>query len=125
MVDAELHQQVKAAAVSAGGDVAPWMRHMLRRITKRDFPKSWQIRTREQRKPASQRSHDSRYYGTRFMLRLDASAWGRLEELARHFDESQAAIIRQLIVQARLEDFPPSWHMAVEERRRRPRRRTS
>jgi hypothetical protein len=58
------------------------------------------------------------------MLRLDAPARARLEALARHFDESQAAIIRQLIVQARLEDFPPSWHLAVGERRRRQRRRT-
>jgi hypothetical protein len=124
MVDAALHRQVKAAATGAGVNVAPWLRHMMRQVRPSDFPKSWQMRTRGQRDPVSQRSHDSRSYGTRFMLRLDAMARARLEALASHFDASQAAIIRQLIVQATVEDFPPRWHLAVGERRRRPRRRT-
>jgi hypothetical protein len=123
MVDAALHRQVKAAATGAGVNVAPWMRHMMRQVRPSDFPKSWQMRTREQRESASQRSHDSRYYGTRFMLRLDAMARARLEALASHFDASQAELIRQLIIQAKVEDFPPSWHLAAGERRRRPRRR--
>jgi predicted transcriptional regulator len=49
------------------------------------------------------------------MLRLDAPTWARLEELASHFDASHAAIIRQLIIQATLDEFPPSWHVAVQE----------
>jgi predicted transcriptional regulator len=125
IVDAKLHQQVKDAAQAAGVDVAPWLRHMMRQVRQADFPKSWQARTTERRTPTAQRSHDSRRYWKRFMLRLDDQAGTRLEELASHFDESNAAIIRQLIVQATLEDFPPSWHLAVGERRRRQRRRTS
>jgi predicted transcriptional regulator len=124
MVDADLHRQVRETAQAAGIDVAPWVRHMMRQIRPSDFPKSWQVRTREPRQPASQRSHDSRYYGTRFMLRLDVPARARLEALASHFDASQAELIRQLIIQAKVEDFPPSWHLAAGERRRRPRRRT-
>jgi hypothetical protein len=124
MVEAALHQQVKAAAQAAGIDVAPWMRHMMREIRSTDFPKSWQVDKAGRRHTSGQRSHDSRYYWKRFMMRLDAPAWDQLEELARHFDASQAEIIRQLIVQAKLEDFPASWHLAVGERRRRQRRRT-
>jgi hypothetical protein len=64
MVDAELHQQIRAAAKAAG---------------------------------------------------VDAPAWARLEELASHFDASNAAIIRQPIIQAKIDDFPPSWHVAEQE----------
>jgi hypothetical protein len=42
MVDAALHQHVQDAAMSAGMDVAPWLCHLLRRITHQDFPRSWQ-----------------------------------------------------------------------------------
>jgi hypothetical protein len=122
-VDAALHRQVKAAARAAEVDVAPWLRHMMRQIMTADFPKSWQARNTERRNTTAQRSHDSRYYGKRFMMRLNAPAWERLEELASHFDESNAEIIRQLIIRAKLEDFPPSWHLAVEERRQRQGRR--
>jgi predicted transcriptional regulator len=124
-VEAELHRQVREAAQAAGVDMAPWVRHMMCQISRTDFPKSWQAGKAGMRHASSHRSHDSRYYGKRFMLRLDASAWARLEELASRFDESHAEIIRQLIVQAKLEDFPPSWHLAVGERRSRQRRRTS
>jgi hypothetical protein len=119
MVDAALHQQVKAAATGAGVDVAPWMRHMMRHIRRADFPKSWQARTTERRTPTAQRSHDSRHYWKRFMLRLDDQAGARLEDLASHFGAPHAEVIRQLIVQARVNDFPPSWHLAVEERQPR------
>ena len=118
-VDTALHQQVKAAARAAGVDVAPWLRQMMRQITTEDFPKSWQARTTERRNATDQRSHDSRQYWKRFMLRLDDQVMARLEDLATHFGEPHAEIIRQLIVQARLDDFPPSWHLAVEERRQR------
>jgi hypothetical protein len=119
MVDAELHQQVKDVAKAAGVDVAPWMRHMMRQIRRADFPKSWQARKTEQRNTTAQRSHDSRQYWKRLMLRLDDQASERLEDLATYFGEPNAEVIRQLIVQAKREDFPQSWHLAVAERRRR------
>jgi predicted HicB family RNase H-like nuclease/predicted transcriptional regulator len=115
MVDAELHQQIRAAAKAAGVDVAPWVRHMVRQMRKADFPKSWEARKTERQKATAPRSHDSRHYGKRFMMRLDAPAWARLEELASHFDASNAAIIRQPIIQAKIDDFPPSWHVAEQE----------
>jgi predicted DNA-binding protein len=117
MVDAALHQQMREAAQSAGGDVAPWVRHMMRQIREEDFPQSWQARTRDRQTPTGQRSHDSRQYGKRFMLRLDDQTWARLEELATYFGEPNAEVIRQLIIQAKVEDFPQSWQLAVEERR--------
>jgi hypothetical protein len=123
-VESELHRQLRAVARAAGLAVAPWMRHMMRRITKADFPKSWQVKAIETQTATGQRPHDSRYYGTRFMLRLDAPARARLEALASHFDASQAEVIRQLIIQVTVEDFLPSWHLAAGERRRRQRRRT-
>jgi predicted DNA-binding protein len=116
MVDAALHQQVREAAKAAGIDVAPWLRHMMRQIRMEDFPQSWQARTRDRQTPTGQRSHDSRQYGKRFMLRLDEQTWARLEELAKYFGQSDAEVIRQLIVQANLADFPQSWHLTVEER---------
>jgi deoxyribonuclease-1 len=118
MVDAELHRHVKDAAQAAGVDVAPWLRHMTRQITTADFPQSWQARNTEERKATAPRSHDSRQYWKRAMLRLDDPASERLDELATYFDAPHAEVIRQLIVQATLEDFPHSWHLAVAERRR-------
>jgi hypothetical protein len=125
MVDAALHRQVKAAATDAGSDVAPWLRHMMRQITRADFPKSWQARQTERRNATAPRSHDSRHYWKRFMLRLDDQAGERLEELASHFGEPHAEVVRRLIVQATLEDFPPSWHLAAEERLPRQGRRVT
>jgi hypothetical protein len=43
--------------------------------------------------------------------------------LTHTFGCSAAEIIRQLITQARPEDFPPSWQMAVEERQQREARK--
>jgi hypothetical protein len=37
--------------------------------------------------------------------------------LMHTFDRSAAAIIRQLIAQARPEEFPERWHLAVREHR--------
>jgi hypothetical protein len=66
---------------------------MVRQITLTDFPASWQ-------EPApSERSHDSRIYDTRFMLRLDESAQTKLQQLVTQFGASKAEIIRQLIAQ--------------------------
>ena len=66
------------------------------------------------------RSHDSRIYRKRFMMRLDDASTRQLDELAQHFDRSAADIIRQLIAQARPAQFPQSWHKAAAERWARP-----
>jgi hypothetical protein len=121
LVEPVLHQQVGEAAKAVGVGVAPWLRHMLRKITVADFPRSWQAaiqgKATSRPKPrVSRRSHDSRTYGRRFMLRLDEPTWQTLESFAHHFKQSHAEIIRQLVAQARLEDFPQSWQLAVQER---------
>jgi hypothetical protein len=109
-VASELHEQVKHAAAAAGLKTAPWLSHMVRQIIITDFPASWQ-----EERPAK-RSHDSRTYGTRFMLRLDDPTQEKLEDLSTHFDTSAAEIIRHLIAQAKPEDFPKSWHLRAAER---------
>jgi hypothetical protein len=83
----------------------------VRHITLTDFPESWQ-----QERPV-ERSHDSRTYGRRFMLRLDQPSRIKLQALIRHFDVAQATMVRQLIAQAKPQDFPKSWHMRAAERR--------
>jgi hypothetical protein len=87
---------------------------MVRQITIEDFPASWQEAT------PRERSHDSRTYGTRFMLRLDDSTQEKLEALSTHFDTSAAEIIRHLIAEADPKDFPTGWHMRAAERHRPP-----
>jgi predicted transcriptional regulator len=99
-VDTDLYDAVQKAAAATGGHIAAWLRDMIRRVTMADFPKSWQ----EARVEA--RSHDSRRYGTRFMLRLDSISSLTLQRLVERFHVSRAAIIRQLIAQANPEDFP-------------------
>jgi hypothetical protein len=84
----ELHEDVKQAAAAAGVNIAPWLRHMVRQITITDFPASWQ-----EERPA-ERSHDSRTYGTRFMLRLDEPSQTKLQQLITQFGASKAEIIR-------------------------------
>jgi predicted DNA-binding protein len=49
------------------------------------------------------------------MLRLDETTTQQLQCLVEHFAKSRAEIIRQLIAQAIPEDFPQSWHLAVDE----------
>jgi hypothetical protein len=78
---------------------------MVRQITTADFPASWAVARSEER------SHDSRTYGTRFMLRLDEPSLIALQKHVGRFGVSKAEIIRQLIIQARNEDCPPRWHM--------------
>jgi hypothetical protein len=116
-VASELYEQVQQAATAAGVKIAPWLRHMVRQISITDFPASWQEAT------PRERSHDSRTYTTRFMLRLDESSQTKLEQLIRQLGVSKADIIRQLLAQAKPEDFPPSWQMRTTERRaHQPRR---
>jgi hypothetical protein len=104
-VDTALHDRVEEAAIAAGVMSAPWLRAMVRRITITDFPASWLEESSERR------SHDSRIYGRRFILRLDETAQTKLQQLITQFGPSKAHIIRQLIVQATPEDFPTSWQM--------------
>jgi hypothetical protein len=91
--------------------VALWFRHMVRQIAMTDFPASWQGGRPEER------SHDSRVYGKRFMLRLDSPSETKLQQLIKQFGASKAEMIRQLIAQATPEDFPMSSQMKVDERR--------
>ena len=109
-VESELHERAEKAAIAAGVKFAPWLRYMVRQIMITDFPASWRQAQSEER------SHDSRTYGTRFMLRLDEPSQTKLQHLVKQFGASKAEIIRQLIAQAEPEDFPSSWHMRAAER---------
>jgi hypothetical protein len=110
-VASDLHARVEKAATAAGMTIAPWLRHMVRQVTIADFPASWREAQSEER------SHDSRTYGRRFMLRLDDSTETKLQQLVKHFGVSKAEVIRQLVAQAEPEDFPPDWHTRAAERR--------
>jgi hypothetical protein len=115
-VERELHARVEGAATAAGVKIAPLLRQMVRQITVTDFPAGWQ----EER--SEERSHDSRTYTERFMLRLDETSQTKLQQLIKRFGASKAEIIRQLINQAEPEDFPPSWQMGAAERSMPPMR---
>jgi hypothetical protein len=101
-VEIELHEQVEQAAAAASMTIALWLRSMVRQISMTDVPASWE----EER--AEERSHDSRIYDTRFMLRSDKTSQAKLQQLISHFGVSKATIIRRLIMQATDEDFPAS-----------------
>ena len=67
-------------------------------------------------------------YDRKFGLRLDDETSCKLERLTQTFHRSAAEVIRQLVAQARYEDFPRSWQLALEERRppdARPTKRTT
>jgi predicted DNA-binding protein len=112
LLEPELLQQVREAATAHGVSMAAWLREAMRRITADDFPASW--RTGER----AGRSHESGYYHRKFGLRLDAVTSQKLETLTHTFGRSAAEVIRQLIVQAKFEDFPESWHLAAERQQR-------
>jgi hypothetical protein len=116
-VDTAWHQRVEKAASAAGMTIAPWLRAMVRQVTLADFPASWEAERSEKR------SHDSRIYDTCFMLRLDSPSETKLQQLITQFGASKAHIIRQLLVQAKPEDFPNSSHMRAAERRAQPAQR--
>jgi hypothetical protein len=109
-VESELHAQVQKAATAAGVNIAAWLRHMVRQVAIEDFPASWQEPT------PHERSRDSCIYPERFMLRLDEPSQAMLEQLIKEFGVSKAAIIRQLLAQAKPEDFPPRWQLRSSER---------
>jgi predicted DNA-binding protein len=117
LVERELLQQVQDAADSHGMSMAAWMRQAMREVTTENFPASWRPSDR------AIRSHESSYYSTRFMLRLDRASSRKLETLKQTFDRPAAEIVRALIARVTLDDFPASWHLAVEERRGRQGRR--
>ena len=91
---------------------------MPREVRIDDFPKSWHA------DQIGVRSHDLHTYGQRFMVRLDETTTQKLQQLVEQFGMSRAEIIRQLIAQAKLEDFPESWQLEAEGRhgRRAPSR---
>jgi predicted transcriptional regulator len=55
------------------------------------------------------------------MLRLDDASRTKLQEFVERFDASKAEIIRQLIAQAKEEDFQKSWQRRAAEHRVQPR----
>jgi hypothetical protein len=93
-IELELHARVEKAALATGVEVAPWLRSMVRQLTRTDFPASWQEERLEER------SHDSRVYDIRFMVRLDKTAQTTLQQLITQLGASKAHMIRQLIAQA-------------------------
>jgi hypothetical protein len=55
------------------------------------------------------------------MLRLDVPTREKLGELSAHFNTPGSTVIRHLIAQAELEDFPKSWHMrSAQDRAQHP-----
>jgi hypothetical protein len=109
LVDPELLQQEQGAVEAHGVTVAAWLRHAMRQVSLEDFPPSWCVGE------TAARSHDSGYSRGKFGLRLDEVTSRKLEALMQTFHRSAAEVIRQLIAQARPEDFPPSWRLAVQE----------
>jgi hypothetical protein len=110
-VPSDLYVRVEKTATAAGVNIAPRLRHMVRQVAVEDFPESWREAQSEER------SHDSRTYGGRFMLRLDEPSSDTLQSLIERFAVSKAQLIRQLLAQAKPEDFPKSWHMKAAEHR--------
>jgi hypothetical protein len=111
LLEPNLLQQVQDTAAAHCASIAAWLREAVRRITADDFPASW----RAAESPG--RSHESGYYHRKFGIRLDELTSRKLESFTATFHRPAAEIIRQLIVQAKPEDFPPSWQMAVDEHR--------
>jgi predicted transcriptional regulator len=110
LLEPELLQQVQHAAAAHGANMAAWLREAVRRVTTEDFPASWRAAA------TPGRSHESGYFRQKFGMRLDEVTSRKLEALTQACHRPAAEIIRQLITQARPEDFPQSWQMAVEER---------
>ena len=104
-----LLQQVQEAAAVHGAAVAAWVRHAMRQVRIDDFPASWRAGV------IGDRSHESSYYHRKYQLRLDKATSAKLEQLVEPFDTSAAEVIRQLIVQASLDDVPESRRRAVKE----------
>jgi hypothetical protein len=111
LVAPELLQHVQAAAGAYGASVAAWLRQAMRQVSLEDFPPRWRA------EETAIRSHESSYFHRKFGLGLDEMTSRKLEALTQTFNRSAAEIIRQLMAQARPEDFPRSWHVSVGEPR--------
>jgi predicted DNA-binding protein len=111
LLEPELLQQVQEAAAAHGATVAGWLRQAMREVTIDDFPATWRAGV------AGVRSHDSQTYRQRFMLRLGERTSQRLQHLVEQLGMSRAEIIRQLVRQAKPEDFPEHWQLGAEENR--------
>lgn len=107
--------QLHAAAGAAGGDASAWVCHALGQVTLAD------LRAPRQTGEAESRSHDSHYYDQRYMLRLDDATRAKLDRFAQHFNTSVAEVIRQVVAQTEIEDFPETWQMPAGAGRTHPR----
>jgi hypothetical protein len=105
LVEPDLLQQGQGAAAAHGAMVATWSRQAMRQVTAEDFPQRWRL------EELTVRSHDSRVYGQRFMVRLDAITAQQLQAFVAQFDRWRAEIILQLVAQAKTEDVLPSWQV--------------
>jgi hypothetical protein len=117
LVEPELCQQVQGAAAALGAGVGAWVRQTMRQVTPEDFPPSWRGGN------SAARSHESGYFRRKFGLCLDEETLSKLGALTETLGCHAAEVIHQLIAQAKLEDFPPSWHSAEEEHRAQDARR--
>jgi hypothetical protein len=79
----------------------------MRQVTLEDFPAGWRAGE------TAPRSHESGYFRRKFRLCMDDDTSRKLAVFTKTFHCPAADIIRQLIVQAQPEDFPESWHLAV------------
>lgn len=118
-LEPEVRSRVHAAANAAGGDASTWACHILQHVMLADLPPHWQAGGRDPH------AHDSRHYGKRSMMRLDDRTWEKLEALSDHCDVSVAEVIRHLVAQAKIEDFPQNWQVRDGRQRAAPTRRRS
>jgi predicted HicB family RNase H-like nuclease len=102
-LEPEVRKQVHAAARAAGGEASAWVCHALAQVTLAELLAHGQMGR------ARPRAHDSRHYDRRYMLRLDDQTREKLAGLARHFGTSIAEVVRQLVAQAKAEEFPARW----------------
>jgi predicted transcriptional regulator len=84
LVEPDLLRQVQDAAEAHGVSVAAWLRQAMRQVTLADFPASWRA------EDTAARSHDSGYYHSRFMLRLDDDTQRKLATLTHTFHRPAA-----------------------------------
>jgi hypothetical protein len=101
--------------------VSSGLGHVVACVTAAEVPASWQPRisageVEEDLTRAARQSHESRRYERRFMIRVDETTGRKLDALMQLFAQSAADIIRHLLTQATLEDFPQSWRVAAGER---------
>jgi predicted transcriptional regulator len=111
LLEPQLLRRVQGVAAAHEVTAAAWLREAMRWITRDNVPASWRAGETTGRSP------DSGYYHRKFGLRLDEETSRKLGTLTQAFHRPAAEVIRQLILQARPEDFPRSWQLAVDEQR--------